>query len=137
MSELQKARIWLRAALLADTDLAALVSGRVYDTEMPPDARYPCVLFELYEADETQNVNRDVIFARPQYTVKGIDAAANWERAEQIADRIQAVLHKSAGDGVNVIGCVRENPFSFAESDGTRRYRHAGGVYRVFVKPGV
>jgi len=134
MTELQRVRVWLKARLAADAELSGLVNGRIYDSEMPPDTAYPAVIFELYQPDETQNANRQVIFARPQFVVKGIAAASNWDTVYAIAERIQAVLHKAAGDGVYVIGCCRETPFAYAESDGTKRYRHAGGVYRIYVR---
>jgi hypothetical protein len=126
--------VWLKARLAADADLAGLVKGRIYDSEMPPETAYPAVIFELYEPDEAQTANREVIFARPQFLVKGVDAASQWSNVDQVAERIQALLHLAPGDGEHILGCVRETPFAYAESDGTKRYRHAGGVYRVFVK---
>ncbi len=71
MTELQRVRVWLKARLAADGELAGLVKGRIFDSEMPPETAYPAVLFELYQPEETQTANREVIFSRPQVCGEG------------------------------------------------------------------
>lgn len=137
--ELLAARQWLYATLAADTLLAAVVAGRIYTEQAPEDATFPLVLLtELSPGDDLRVVGTGRIWADPLFLVRGVAQTASFGGTlVTIAGRIETALNGKAGTATNgrVWSCVRERPFSLAETvtPGGTQYRHLGGVYRVCV----
>ena len=99
--ELQKG---LRAALVADSSLTALVAARVYD-EPPQAPTYPFVRFgdiQPRSADTDGSTGAEVTF-----NVEGYSQTTGRVVATQIAEALRNALHRSEGlitlSGINVI----------------------------------
>lgn len=136
--ELLAAREWLYARLAADTALTAVVGSRIYADVGPENATYPLVMvIELSPGNDLRVVGTARIWAAPLFLVKGVSQAASFGgNLKTIATRIDAVLHGASGPATSgqVWACVREQPFSLAETaPGGVQYRHLGGLYRVAV----
>lgn len=91
----------LRSALVADADVTALVSSRVYD-EPPQDVEFPYIRFgsivpRSFDTDTKEGAEVDVVFECHSRSASGR------VEASQMAEAIQAALHRNEA-GVTVTG---------------------------------
>lgn len=130
------ANTWLTTTLKAAAAVSAIVGSRVYDTDIPPGATYPVVLFE--QLDSTPAVTHDGIWIMTTltYRVRGIvtdlSAAA---AAGNLAAAIVAAIHRQGGTaaGGNVWECQKVADYQRYETLPERRYRHLGGDFQLVV----
>jgi hypothetical protein len=99
--ELQKG---VRAALVANSSLTALVAARVYD-EPPQNVTYPFVRFgdiQPRSMDTDGSTGADVTF-----NIEGYSQTTGRVEATQIAEAVRTALHRQEGSvsltGVNLI----------------------------------
>ena len=106
----------LRTVLLADTDLAALISTRLYD-EPPENVVFPYVRFgnitpNTNDTDGTENATVSFLIETYSRTTGRVEAS-------QIAEAVRAALHRNeapvtaalASDGFRAIEIVCNNYF--------------------------
>ena len=94
----------IRAALVADSGVTALVSARIYD-EPPQNVTYPFVRFgdiQPRSMDTDGTTGAEVTF-----NVEGYSQTTGRVEATQIAEAVRNALHRSEGSvtlfGINVI----------------------------------
>lgn len=136
MSETTTVETWLYSVLSNDVTLSGLVGGRIYGYVAPEGATFPLVIYQFQGGRDVAGVGATRIMTSGVWVVKGVDCETSFTALKAIADRIDALLHKSSGsvaDG-QVLACVREEPFSLVEVIDSVQYRHLGGMYRVLVQ---
>lgn len=122
----------LRAELVGDAGVTALVSTRVYNQQAPGGATYPYIVFSHQTGGDTNTTPTDE--ADVIYLVKGVSKSAL--EAQQIADAIRTALHKATLTlddpwGALSGGCQHTNIVKFTENVEQSQIHHAGGLYRV------
>jgi len=131
---------WVYAELSGDSQLATLVSGRVYEAQAPKGAEYPMVLFHVQAtAPDVIAVGTFRIFSEVVLTVRAISAGSGYGGCREIAKRVDEVLHGGRGSTEygTVLSCYRERPIKLPpESVGDLQYWALGGVYRVIARGG-
>lgn len=126
--------------LKADAALTAKVAGRIYADVAPQSAFYPFIVFSEVSNFESLAAGGDKVMARPLYQVKVLDRSTSWQGdIRTVADRVDAVLHKSAGaagtDGY-MVGILREATFRTVEvnPDNGEQYRTLILQFRAWVQ---
>lgn len=113
--ELQKA---VRAALVADSGVTALVSTRIYD-EPPHNVTFPYVRFGSIEP-QTQDTDGST-GAEVSFDLMGFSRATGRVEATRIAEAIRAALHRQESSvtlsGYNLIELRCETYFVNNEND--------------------
>jgi multidrug efflux pump subunit AcrA (membrane-fusion protein) len=74
--------------------------------------------------------------ANVQSAKAALQALEEGSRPEDIAKRIDAVLHAASGSNVDgvIIACTRLRPFQLTELTDGVQYRHLGGFYRLLAQ---
>lgn len=135
MSELNAIDRYIFGALTADPTLAGVVGQRVYVDIATPAAAMPYIIFQMQASVDLMPVGPGRIWADCLYLVRGVTEATSYGGAlKTIADRIDAVLHATAGANVDgtVWACVRDRPYRLPEVADGRNYRHAGAIFRIY-----
>ena len=139
MIETAVAEQWLYERLTGDSTLMGYLGNdpaRVVGYLAPEGTPEPFVVFQHQASSDVMVVNGERIWSDLVYLVKTIDKGESFAQAWDIAGRIDDVLHEAAGisSSGEVLACVRERLISYVEHDGKEMFRHAGGVYRMYVK---
>lgn len=145
---------WLAATLTADATLAAAIvaagnpdgAAAIYATEAPDEAGYPFVIFQFQGAPagggavdigagfDINTVGPGRVCVQSSWVVKAVGDGLASLPLRPIVVRMDALLADAAGttgDG-EVIACKRIGPVSYPEVEGSRRYRHRGGLFRIW-----
>lgn len=95
----------LKAALDADTDVNALVAGRIYPEVLPQDVILPAVVYEQQSSPYVQTLSQASNLAPLVYSITSW--ATTYLGASELADAIRKALDNYAGtwDGETV--CVQ------------------------------
>lgn len=110
----------LRAALVADAGITALVSTRVYD-EPPQDVTFPYIRFlaiqpRALDTDTTEGAEVDISFECHSRSASGRVEAV------QMAEAIQSALHRQEAavtvTGFNLVELIFENYSALRDGDG-------------------
>ena len=136
--ELTRAEQWLYATLTGDATLTGIIGARVYSELAPSGATFPCVVSGLQSATDVQTHNANRIMVAALWLVKGIAQAESFGgQLQQIADRLDVLLHRSAGgsaDSASIITSVRVEPFKQAAVEDGVHYRSLGGIFRLYTQ---
>ena len=129
---------WVRAKLLADSALVALVGQQVFLDVIPHGATLPAVRIHVQSPGVDMIVINGIrIWANPLFLVTGVCVGAP-DQLAAIENRIDAVLHRATGvtATIRVVACLREMPYQMSESDigDGKIYRHSGGLYRIKIQ---
>lgn len=139
-NELTRAWRFLRGALVADTELFAIVGQRVHRGSVPENGVMPAVIYALIAPGETVTaLGGNRVWSAPVFKVVGVMQTTNGLLLEPMADRIDAALHNAsgmAGDDGYVYSCEYLRPFELIERTGDKTYQQLGGEYRVAVTAG-
>ena len=134
---------WLYATLKADATLTALIGGstdpRIYADMIPAAASYPAVTFQNQSTLDVIGATESTrIMVNGVWAVFGIAETGTWVGVLQdIADRIDALLHASAGgtaDSATIFTSHRIQGLRLLEERDGRQWRRLGGLYRVFAQ---
>lgn len=131
------ANAWLHAVLSGDAALQGLVGGRIYEQPAPEEAAYPMIVFQNQVLEDRNSLHGFRMYSIGVWLVRAVGECTSYDPLRAIANRIDAVLHKGAGEvpGMGrVLSCTREGPYALPEQDGDRQYRHLGGLYRIEVE---
>lgn len=130
--ETARAYAWLYSTLTGDATLQALVGTRVYRDVAPAAASYPLVVFSLQAGTDLMVVGATRVWSNLVCVVRAVGLAQTYATLQQIASRIDELLH--AAVGTDVLMCVREVPIDYTETDYGESYAHVGGQYRLLVR---
>ncbi len=137
MSEVLTGLRFIRKRLTDDATLMASVTG-VYQDAGPVDAQFPFITIG-YQQDGADELCLDGTFVLSglPYIVKVVGLGGSFAPLETIAERMKALLHRTAGDAGNgeVYECVQTSPVAYREDgqDG-KIYAHLGGLYELAVR---
>lgn len=126
------AMLWLRDFLAADSVLSSSVTG-VFMRSTPTTARTPVVKIDRQSASDLMVVGMYRVWNDLTFLVRGITNGPAWDDVLAIANQIDTVLHRAAGQNstVAVQEVFREESFSDETIEGGDLYLHAGGFYRL------
>ena len=138
MTEIAVAERWIYGRLYADATLIAKGVTGVYADRAPDSAKPPYIVFALLTPRDVWTVETVRIMSTLPYVVRAIGAGRGAVTLDDIADRVDALLHAQGGSptgGGLVLACVRERPFTLTERTNDGVYlRHLGGIYRLEVQ---
>lgn len=127
---------WLYGLLAGDATLAGLVGDRIYAYVAPLGAALPLVVFAQQAGTDVRVVGPGRLMAALLYQVRAVGPGPSAAVVAPVAARLDALLQGASGsvvDGV-VLGCTREQPLSYVETEGGESYRHLGGIYRIWAQ---
>lgn len=135
MNELPKIEHWIKTTLAADQQLAEVIGGRIFAYEAGEDAQFPYIIFSPQNTAgaDVRVTGRTRTMTAPTYLIKVVCKGSPDNNARVAADRIDDVI----GVAVNLtdlglnFSAYREQPISYPENDGSLRFHHLGGVYRI------
>lgn len=152
--ELAVVEAWLGAVLPDDTALVAAIvaagnpdgAEAIYATEAPDDAGYPFVIYQFQGApagggavDITAGFDINTagpgrVCVQSSWVVKAVGDGLATLPLRPIVVAMDTLLADAVGstDDGEVLACKRIGPVSYPEVDGSRRYRHRGGLYRIW-----
>jgi hypothetical protein len=115
-----------------DVTLDGLVGG-VYSERIPRGASLPAIRVSDLAPQDVVTQNGTRVIVKGYFLVAVVDNVDTWAPLAPIADRIDEVLHRSAGvlAPIRVLQIWREEPYKQHEEDGDVTFRHLGGMYRV------
>lgn len=127
---------FIYSTLAGDATLNGLVGTKIYEAIAPPDAALPYVIFAEYSTREVLGMGANRLWADDMWIVRGVARQESYvtNPLKGIADRINALLHKSSGtDSYGTVwACVREERVRYPEIDEAgQQVRHLGGIYRI------
>mgnify|MGYP000919816565 CR=1 FL=1 len=88
----------LRAILVADPDVAAIIGTRAYQGQLPREPTFPAIVYQMIS--RPQDGLTGIVQARMQYTCM----AESWREAVDLADAVRCALHgyRGARDGARI-----------------------------------
>ena len=88
----------LRAILVADPDVAAIIGSRAYQGRLPREPTFPAIVYQMIS--RPQDGLTGIVQARMQYTCM----AESWREAADLADAVRCGLHGYRGvrDGARI-----------------------------------
>jgi len=88
----------LRAILVADPDVAAIIGSRAYQGQLPREPTFPAIVYQMIS--RPQDGLTGIAQARMQYTCM----AESWREAADLADAVRCCLHGYRGvrDGARI-----------------------------------
>lgn len=143
VTEIQQAKKWIYDSLLANSDILAAVSTRIYDTRVPepPASRvFPYIVFDYLGGTDVDALGTSRLFARPLFQIRVVadvtDAPISTTVRtvdKRIDDVLQVAVYVASGD--YYFTARREQPVDRSETDTTtgRRYHNLGGLYRLWI----
>jgi hypothetical protein len=135
--EITTVNAWLYSVLSGDPALQGLIGNRIYEQPAPEEAEYPMIVFQAQAPADVNSLQGYRVMSGGVWLVRAVGECTSYEPLREIADRIDALLHKASGEAPGmgtVLSCVREAPFAMVETDNERQYRHLGGLYRVLAQ---
>jgi len=120
---------WLYTQLTTDTQLSAMLGGRVFVDEAPLNTQYPMAIMTFVSSQQVGNWSADRVMDNELWQIAVWTNRNNYTGIENIADRIRAVLHKAGGTGV--IGCAFERQLRMSDPEG---YKAAILEFRLFTQ---
>lgn len=127
---------WIASVLAADTALQALVAGRCYSYVAPQGTAFPLVVYNHQGSADVIVVGGYRVMNTGLYQIKAITEAGGMATAKPTANRLDALFHQATGAvaGGLILGCVREQPLAYVETQNNIRRNHLGGLYRIIVQ---
>jgi hypothetical protein len=134
--EITTVETWLHTILGNDATLAGLVGTQIYSYAAPKTASFPLVIYQFQGGHDVRGVGPARIMTDGLYVVKAVDRDESFAGLKAIAERVDALLQGAKGETVDgsVLGCVREQPLALEEAIDGVKYRHLGGIYRVWAQ---
>lgn len=133
----------LYGKLAGDTTLNALLAappaGRaknIWFGYAAPEARFPYLVFSKQSGAPTDTLARTA-FDEDVWMVKGVDRGSTGDVADQIADRVRALLQDAtlSISGANHKFLRRMSDIDYPETTDGQRYWHAGTLWRLVTEP--
>jgi hypothetical protein len=140
VSEIQQAKKWIYDSLHANSDIAAAVSTRIYDSYVPdpPASRvFPYVLFNFMGGIDVDALGTNRLLSQPLFQVRvvceGRPDATVRKIDKRIDDVLQFAVYQLSGD--YYFSARREQPIDRPEFDAAtgKHYGNCGGLYRLYI----
>ncbi len=141
MSEINAALRWIDSKLRGSVTLCSYIgvaTPRIYDSQViqtTPAVALPYVVYQYQGGSDLMTNGTFRIWANALYLVRGV-AVFPYTNLDAIAVAIDVALHGLGGTiaaGV-VHSCTRQQPFEMNETSDGVRYKHLGGIYRIYSK---
>jgi hypothetical protein len=123
---------WLYERMTTDSQLAALLGGRVYMDVAPQGVQYPLAVITFIASRQIGNLSVDKIMDSELWQIALWTNEPSYTGLEAIADQVRDVLHQSSGTGV--IGAVYEDTRRLMEQDGDTLYKSIILEFRLFTQ---
>ena len=112
---------------------------RVYADIAPQGTPFPYILMTNTDPGQDVMVTGAIrVMTNAIWVVRGVAQGSQYSATlKQIADRIDALLHRKEGaisGGGMIVASYREQPFRLPETTNGINYRHLGGQYRTLVQ---
>jgi hypothetical protein len=123
---------WLTARVDADTTLSAFADL------IPADVELPAVRFQVQARHDMRGVGTHRIITQIDWLIVVTREGHEIAPLVPLADALDQALHDHSGatTTIQILSCVRVEPFSLLEVEDTGvYYRHAGGLYRTQSQP--
>ena len=135
MSEINAALRWIDAKLRASAALVA-ITPRIYDSgaiQTTPAVALPYVVYQYQGGSDLMTNGTIRIWANALYLVRGV-AVFPYTNLDAIAVEIDTALHGLGGTVAagTVYSATRQQPFEMYETSDGVRYKHMGGIYRIY-----
>ena len=134
LNEIPHIHTWLKEMLSSDPTLSAAVSG-VYRGHVPKGKALPAVVFSFLAAqDDLHGGGSARIWTKCTFIVKVVGLTNNDTTLQTIADRIETVLHATAGatGPIAVDYCIRRRPVYYQENPAPETwFTHLGGEFEL------
>ena len=139
-TEIQQAKKWLYDSLHGDSDIAAAVATRIYDSyvpEPPANRTYSYILFNFMGGTDIDGLGTIRLASQPLFQVRlvtnGRPNASDRLVEKRIDDVLQNAVYEPSGD--YYFTARREQPIDRAELDDAtgKNYHNLGGLYRLFI----
>lgn len=129
---------WVKARMVGDATLNAIINGRAFQGLAPPDAGYPLVVFQLQVPGDVMGLGTARIFSNLQYLMKVLIEGPDWSPNQRAAvARMDALFHGVINQtitGGSVLSVMRTEPYSLIEPYEGKQVRHLGGLYTFQVQ---
>lgn len=112
---------FLYSVLTSDQVLQSSIGNRVYIDAAPSNTSYPFIVITHVSSVPITNLAADRIVDNELWQIAIWDRRPSYTTLEEIADRVRAILHKSAGTGV--VGATCEAIRRIIESEGGKTFR--------------
>lgn len=133
--ELDDVETYIYSKLSADTTLASLIAGRIFDGIADQGTEFPYVVYNFQSGHDVNEVYGRRVMTAATYLIKAIDNRPNTTRLIPIVKQIDALINGqsgSVGATGTILAAVRQSPVAMPEEDGGVQYRHRGGLYRFW-----
>lgn len=133
----------LYGKLAGDMTLNALLpsppagySKNIFYGYAPPAAAFPYIVFSKSSGTPTDAMSKTA-FDEDIWLVKGIDRGSSADVADQIADRVRALLQDASLSisGANHKFLRRMSDVDYPETTDGQRYWHSGSQFRLITEP--
>jgi|SRR5579862_1363345 len=132
MNEVLRGYNWIRAQLLASSELVAAAPGGVWADVAPADTLAPWVIMTNQASPDVSNVSGIRLWTKATFQVVAYGPASSDATLTAIADLIDTQLHRQHGatGDAYVNSCVRQSAIALGElrQDGVL-WQRQGGFY--------
>jgi hypothetical protein len=123
---------WLYDKLTTDSQLSAVLGGRVYADVAPQTTQYPLAILTLVSAQQISNLYSDKVMDVETWQIAVWTDKPSYTDIEPIADRVREILHKAGGTGV--LAAVYQSQQRMMEQDGDKEYKAIILEFKIFVQ---
>lgn len=140
VSEIQQAKKWIYDSLSANSDIAAAVATRIYDSyvpEPPANRTFPYVLFNFMGGADVDALGTNRLLSQPLFQVRVVCEGRPNATVRKVDKRIDEILqnavYQQSGDWY--FSARREQPIDRPELDAStgKHYANIGGLYRLYI----
>ena len=140
VSEIQQAKKWIYDSLVANSDIAAAVGTRVYDSyvpEPPANRTFPYCLFDLLAAPARQGLGHNRLQTVGKFQIRVVIEGRPNAVARKIGKRIDDVFQNAGNvlSGDYYFSSIQDQEVDRSEFDSAtgKHYHNLGGIYDVFI----
>lgn len=125
------AQLAVKAYLEADSTLMGMLNGGIFYRFRLTNEAMPIVKIDRLDAEDLMVVNGHRVWTRLTYNIRGITRGPDWADLQDIADRLDTLLHRRTYTDpvVGLIDIIRLEPFTDETDESGTYYLHAGGIY--------
>lgn len=140
ISEIQQAKKWIYDSLLANTDIAAAVSHRIYADyvpEPPADRVFPYCLFNVLAAPARQGLGHNRLQTVGKFQIRVVIEGRPNAAARKVGKRIDDVFQNAGNvlSGDYYFSSIQDQEVDRSELDSAtgKHYHNLGGIYNVYI----
>lgn len=140
ISEIQQAKKWIYDSLLANSDIAAAVSTRIYADyvpEPPADRTFPYCLYDVLAAPARQGLGHNRLQTVGKFQIRVVIEGRPNAAARKLGKRVDDVFQNASNvlSGDYYFSSIQDQEIDRHEHDaGTdKHYHNLGGIYDVFI----